>query len=165
MMCRRSLRCLFFLQRRHRSQPHGGRAAKPCSEPILRAGRRGHNGAPGLAGRPHVYSLDQNCQPEWYDFAEIRQYGSASAMCCARRKSRLQGGWKFRVSAWVKTSNVVGDESGATICWNGETRRKMVGWHLSDGLKGDHDWQRIEAITRLPENAAACHVACYVREA
>jgi hypothetical protein len=41
---------------------------------------------------------------------------------------------------------------------------KWLGGAYPTGIKGTHDWQRIEVITRLPESAATCHLACYVRQ-
>ena len=77
----------------------------------------------------------------------------------------VQAGWKCRASAWIKTQNIAGDESGATICleWQGKDG-KWLGGVYPAGIKGTRDWTRVEAITRLPEDAASCSVACYVRE-
>ena len=118
----------------------------------------------GWQGDPQVYSIDQAAGRSGTAALKYVNPDPKRYVLCTQ-KVPLQGGWKCRVSAWVKTSNVVGDESGATVCleWGGQDG-KWLGGVYPTGIKGDHDWQQIEAITRLPENATACNVACYVRE-
>ena len=115
-------------------------------------------------GTPQVYSLD----------AAVARSGKASLKYVNRDPQRyvlctqkvpVQPGWKCRVSAWIKTQDLAGDESGATICleWQGKDG-KWLGGVYPTGIKGTRDWTRVEAITRLPDDAASCHVACYVRQ-
>jgi hypothetical protein len=115
-------------------------------------------------GDHQVYSLDR----------EVSRDGAAALRCVnddpkryvlCTQKVPLQAGWKCRVSAWIKTKDVVGDESGATICLEWQDRSgKWLGGVYPAGIKGTQDWNRIEAITRLPDNAASCNLACYLRQ-
>jgi len=120
--------------------------------------------AQGWQGNRQIFSLDP----------EVTRSGTASLkyvntdakryVLCTQ-KVPLQAGWKCRVSAWVKTEKVIGEDSGATICleWQGKDGKWLGGVYPS-GVKGTRDWTRIEAITRLPEDAASCNLACYVRQ-
>jgi len=118
----------------------------------------------GWRGDRQVYSLDREVGRSG---AASLKYVNADAkryVLCTQ-KVPLRAGWKCRVSAWVKTKELIGEESGATICleWQGKDG-KWLGGVYPGGVKGTHDWQRIEAIARLPENAASCNLACYVRQ-
>jgi len=114
-------------------------------------------------GAPQVYALDTT----------VTRSGTASLKYVNRDPQRyvlctqkvpVQAGWKCRVSVWIKTQDIAGDESGATICleWQGKDG-KWLGGVYPTGIKGTRDWTRVEAITRLPDDAASCNVACYVR--
>jgi hypothetical protein len=72
----------------------------------------------------------------------------------------------YEVSAWGRTENVVGDDSGATVCleWYAEDGQ-YVGGHYPAGFKGTTDWQQLQSVSgRVPANAARCSVTCYVRK-
>jgi hypothetical protein len=82
-----------------------------------------------------------------------------------RQTARLEPGWKCRFSVWVKTKDLVGQESGATICLEWSDRNgKWLGGCYPTGVKGTTDWTRIEGVARLPKEAGACHLNCYVRK-
>ncbi len=82
---------------------------------------------------------------------------------CAQKLS-LQPGWKTRISAWVKTKDLVGPDSGATICleWT-DSSGKWLGGAYPDGVKGTRDWTRVETVARIPENAGSVTLSCYAR--
>lgn len=118
----------------------------------------------GWSGSPQVYSLDRsagrtgttalkfvNDQPQRY--------------CLCSQKVPVQPGWKCRFSVWVKTRDVVGEDSGATICmqWSDKQGKWLGGSHPS-GVKGTHDWTRVAAVARVPEEAGSVSVTCYVRK-
>ena len=81
------------------------------------------------------------------------------------QKVSVQPGWKVRFGVWIKSQDIQGEESGATICleWQGKDG-KWLGGAYPAGVRGTHDWTRVETITRLPEDATSCIVACYVRQ-
>ncbi len=83
----------------------------------------------------------------------------------ASQKIPLRAGWKYRISVWVKTRDLVGEESGATVCveWRGDDG-KWLGGVYPGGVKGTSDWTRIEGIARLPKGARECTLSCYVRQ-
>jgi len=78
---------------------------------------------------------------------------------------KLKSGWKCRFSAWVKTEKIAGADSGASICleWSGADG-KWLGGTYPKGVKGTGDWTKIEAVTRVPPNAASFSLSCYVRK-
>jgi hypothetical protein len=78
---------------------------------------------------------------------------------------KLKGGWKCRFSVWVKTQNIAGDDSGASICleWSGADG-KWLGGMYPKGVKGTRGWTNIQGVTRIPPQAASFSLSCYVRK-
>jgi hypothetical protein len=115
-------------------------------------------------GTPQVYSLDAGVARTGKASLKFANQDPQRYVLCTQ-KVPVQVGWKCRVSAWIKTQDIAGSESGATICleWQGKDG-KWLGGVYPAGVKGTHDWTRVEAITRLPEDATSCSVACYVRK-
>ncbi|NLX96351.1 MAG: hypothetical protein GXY83_09255 [Rhodopirellula sp.] len=83
----------------------------------------------------------------------------------AGQKISLRAGWKYRIGVWVKTDQLAGEESGATVCveWR-DNHGKWLGGMYPAGVKGTSDWTRIEGIARLPKEAGDCTLSCYVRQ-
>lgn len=83
----------------------------------------------------------------------------------ASQKIALRPGWKYRIRVWVKTEDLRGQESGATVCveWR-DSHGKWLGGVYPSGVKGTRDWTRIEAVTRLPQEARDPTLSCYVRQ-
>lgn len=115
-------------------------------------------------GAPQAYSLDGSVARSGkaslkYDNADAKRY----VLCT--QKVALEPGWKCRFGVWIKTEDIKGDESGATICLEWQDKDgKWLGGAYPTGIRGTKDWTRVEGVTRLPENAATCNVACYVRQ-
>lgn len=114
-------------------------------------------------GLPQVYSRDATTSKSGkaslkYENADANRY-----VLCWQRVP-VNPGWKVRFSVWIKTRGIRGDDTGATVCleWQGKDG-KWLGGSYPSGVRGDQDWTRVEAITRLPEEAASCQVSCYVR--
>lgn len=118
----------------------------------------------GWYGTPQVYSVDRNTARSGkaslkYENADPKRY------VLYTQKVPVQPGWKCRFGVWVRTQDIKGSESGATICleWQGKDG-KWLGGAYPAGIRGTKDWTRIETITRLPEDATSCQVSCYVRQ-
>jgi hypothetical protein len=64
----------------------------------------------------------------------------------------------------VKTEDLRGDESGATVCveWRDQQGQWLGGVYPS-GVKGTRDWTRVEAVIRLPQEARDFTLSCYAR--
>ncbi len=79
----------------------------------------------------------------------------------------LKNGKRYEYSVWVKTLDVKGADSGATICieWH-DANGKWLGGSYARGFKGTTDgWRQVKGITAsIPENAAGCTVTCYLRK-
>lgn len=82
---------------------------------------------------------------------------------CAQ-KLPVGPGWKCRFSAWIKTRDIQGLETGATICmeWSGPDG-KWLGGCYPDGIRGTRDWTHIESLACLPPQAQNVRISCYVR--
>lgn len=113
---------------------------------------------------PAVYSRDQ----------QVRRSGSASlryknddpnrySLCS--QKVDWKPGAKYRFSVWVKTQNIEGEDSGATICveWC-DAEGKWLGGRYPSGVRGNSDWRRVEGVARVPENVTRVTLKCYVRK-
>ena len=118
----------------------------------------------GWYGPVPVYSIDR----------DVHRTGSASLKyvnpdagryCLASQKVDPRPGRKYRFGVWVKTAEIAGPESGATICLEWQDKDgKWLGGAYPQGVKGTADWTRVEGITRVPEDAASFSLLCYVRE-
>ena len=74
-------------------------------------------------------------------------------------------GAAYRIRAWIKTKEIAGEESGATICleWR-DAKGKHIAGCYPKGVKGTADWTLVEGISPpLPEEAASMVIQCYVR--
>jgi hypothetical protein len=78
----------------------------------------------------------------------------------------LEVGRRYEISVWVKTEDLKGDDTGATVCveWS-NTAGEWAGGYYPAGLKGTNDWKLLTATTGpIAPEAASCHLACYVRK-
>ena len=78
----------------------------------------------------------------------------------------LEPGKSYECSVWVKTEDVQGDDTGATICleWWAEDGSYLGGSDPA-GIKGTSDWRQVRGVSgRVPEKAARCNVTVYVRK-
>jgi hypothetical protein len=96
-----------------------------------------------------------------YVNADAARYQLAS---CALPK---EPGAHYEFEVWVRTENVQGDDSGATVCleWY-DTQGGYLGGAYPAGVKGSNSaWTRVHGESRkTPENAERCTVTCYVRK-
>ena len=114
-------------------------------KPVYRfVGGAGRNGSRGLAF--------ENSDPGFYSFPS--------------QTVGLQPGCCYAFEVWVRTENLVGDESGASVCieWSGPDGQWMGGAY-PDGVRGTSDgWTRVQGFTRaLPTNATHIVIEPYVR--
>jgi hypothetical protein len=117
----------------------------------------------GWSGDPEVYSRD----PDGGRAGASLRYSNTDAKryrLCSQRVP-VQAGRKYRFSVWIKTRDIAGDENGATICleWRG-ANNKWLGGDYPHGIQGTQDWKRIEGVVRVPDDAAAASLSCYVRQ-
>ncbi|MBD3293481.1 MAG: hypothetical protein GF393_11195 [Armatimonadia bacterium] len=79
----------------------------------------------------------------------------------------LEPGRRYDVRAWVRTEDVQGEDTGATVCleWN-DAAGDYLGGYYPPGEKGDTaEWTQVGGISRrVPEEAASIRVICYVRK-
>ena len=105
------------------------------------------------AGRSGTRALAfENDDPNFYSFPGQR--------------IELKAGKSYRYEVWVRTEDLKGDESGASICieWNGPDG-KWLGGAYASGVKGTADWTRIQGITPpIPKEAQGFRVNPYVRK-
>ncbi len=115
------------------------------------------------SGDTSVYSI---CRDVAHSGAVSLKYVNADAnrYRLATQKLNLIPGQKYRISAWVKTEDLQGQESGATICleWSDATGKHMGGIYPG-GPRRTSDWKHVEACARVPKEARSFGLACYAR--
>ncbi len=78
----------------------------------------------------------------------------------------LKAGHAYEYQVWVKTENLTGNESGATVCieWS-DANGKWLGGAYVNGVKGTKDWTCVKGVTdKVPKEAASARVSPYVRK-
>ncbi len=78
----------------------------------------------------------------------------------------LKAGHVYEYEVWVRTENLSGSETGATVCleWY-DAKGRWVGGAYASGVKGTRDWTCVKGITdKLPKGAAKARVSPYVRK-
>ena len=117
----------------------------------------------GWHGDPVVYAGDAQKRHSGTSSLRYANKDASRYRLCSQ-KVPARAGWKCRFGAWIKTKDILGAESGATVCldWQ-DARGKWLGGSYPHGIKGTHDWTHLEEVTRIPEDAAAVTLACYVR--
>ncbi len=127
---------------------------------------RGAEGLPeGWNGPPNVYShITSPVHSGSGALQFVNPDPNNYALC--RQAIPLEPGKMYEFSAWIKCEDIVGMDSGATICLEWYTQDdKYLGGSYPSGIKGTRDWTQIRAISgRVPENATKCYVLCYVRK-
>ena len=104
----------------------------------------GRNGTRGLCY--------ENDDPKFYSFP-----GQSLA---------LKAGRAYEFEVWVRTENLQGEDSGATVCieWC-DAKGKWRGGAYPSGVKGTSGWTRVKGITgRIPKDATSVRVNPYVRK-
>ncbi|NOZ21470.1 MAG: hypothetical protein GXP25_10330 [Planctomycetes bacterium] len=78
----------------------------------------------------------------------------------------LEKGRRYAIEGWVRTENVKGEGTGATICieFYGADNKFLGGCYPS-GKKGTNtEWQRVRAVSkRVPQEMVRSHMLCYMR--
>jgi len=76
----------------------------------------------------------------------------------------VKAGHRYRFSVWVKTQNLTGQGTGATICLEWQDKAgKWLGGSYPDGRKGTCNWTKVKGEAVVPEEAGSCTLTCYVR--
>jgi len=117
----------------------------------------------GWHGDRQVYAIDTEVRRSGKSSLRLINTDPGRYVLCSQ-KVGLHPGWKCRFGVWVKTKDLQGPESGATICleWH-DAGGKWLGGSYPKGIKGTRDWTEVEETARVPEKAASVTLSCYVR--
>jgi hypothetical protein len=112
-----------------------------------------------------VYTRDTDVSRSGQAALQYQNSDPEKYIICSRPVA-LEKGCIYVFSAWVRTQDVQGGDSGATLCIEYRDREgKYLGGSYPPGVKGDTDWTRVEGRTgRVPEDAASMTISCYVRK-
>jgi hypothetical protein len=73
-------------------------------------------------------------------------------------------GMQYCYSTWIKTRDVRGEDTGATVCMEWSGAKGWLGGHYASGKKGDCDWFQIEGVTApIPKEATSVRIHLYLR--
>ena len=126
------------------TEPSGATVAWPERKPVYRfADGAGREGSRGL--------VFENSDPKFYSFPS--------------QALDLQRGCCYAYEVWVRTENLVGEESGAAVCMEWYDGSKYLGGAYAEGVRGtSKGWQRVHGFTRaIPTNATRVSISPYVR--
>lgn len=117
----------------------------------------------GWGGDKRVYSRAEGAGREGGATLKFESSDPTRYVLCTQTVP-VRPGWKYCFSGWVKTREISGEESGATLCmeWS-DAQGKWLGGSYPSGVKGTHDWRRVEGIVRIPAEARTVRLSCYVR--
>jgi hypothetical protein len=117
----------------------------------------------GWHGDRQVYAIDTQVHRSGKSSLRLTNTDPGRYALCSQ-KVPLRPGWKCRFGVWVKTKDIQGPESGATICleWH-DANGKWLGGSYPAGIKGTRDWTEIDETTRVSEKAASVTLSCYAR--
>lgn len=124
----------------------------------------GRNAA-GWRGVPDVYSRDTSVSHSGGAALKYVNTNPKRYELCSQ-PIPLRPGRRYEISAWIKTQDIAGEDSGATVCleWHDKAGRYLGGFYPA-GFKGTTDWKLLHAVSvRVPPQAAGCSVTCYVRK-
>ncbi len=124
---------------------------------------RGQNGLPAEWNGPAaVYCRDE----------AVKRSGAASLKFVNPDASRyvlrtqrlpLKPGRRYELSAWIKTENISGTGSGATIALEWADDSVYLGHVVRAGFKGTTDWQQLKCGSGcVPDKATRCQVTIFV---
>ena len=139
----------------------GAKGSELVTDPSFEQPINGAKG--GWRGDSKVYSIDTEVSRSGKSSLRFVNSDSGRYRLCSQ-KVALKPGWKVHFGAWVKTKDVQGSESGATVCLEWQNAEgKYIGGSYPKGVQGTRDWTHVEATSRLPENAVSVALNCYVR--
>ncbi len=136
--------------------------------PLTNAGfeQPGQDGLPAAwGGNPRIYSRDTSVSHTGRASLKYVNDDPKRYQLCGQ-PIRLEPGHMYAFSAWVKTKDVKGKDSGATLCveWS-DAQRKYIGGSHPPGVRGTNDWTLVKGLTRrIPDNARNVHITCYLRK-
>ncbi len=112
-----------------------------------------------------VYGPDQSLSRTGRQSLKFVNDDPGRYLLCTQPVEIVPGGM-YELEGWVKTADVRGPDSGATLCleWQ-DAEGKYLGGYYPEGRKGDTpEWTRVVGSRiRVPAEAASAHVTCYVR--
>ena len=87
-----------------------------------------------------------------------------AAYLLASQSTPLEPGRKYRFGVWIRTRDVKGGDTGATICLEWLAGARVIGGIYLDGRKGDQEWFHLEGLSGpIPAEATSGLVTLYLR--
>lgn len=122
--------------------------------------------AQGWRYDPAVYSVSADRPHSGGQCLHYANRDAGRYTLCSRTVE-LEPGRMYEMSAWVRTEDIRGSETGAGICLEWSTADgRWLGGSYPKGIRGTRDqWTRVTGITGIvPKEAERFTVSCYVRK-
>jgi len=125
-----------------------------AANPSFEIGRKNSPLPERWNGPTQVYSMDRSVHRSGRASLKFANSDAKRYALCSQQVT-LRPGRKYRFSVLVRTRDISGPESGATICleWQ-DAQSKWLGGSYPSGVKGTHDWTRVEGVARVPTNVS-----------
>ena len=83
---------------------------------------------------------------------------------CTQTVSGARPGRRYNASDWVKSANISGPGTGATICVEYADKKGYLGGIYPPGVAGTTDWTLVSDVVYVPETAVSVSLSVYTRE-
>ena len=83
---------------------------------------------------------------------------------CTQVVKGAAAGRRYKASVWVKSANISGTDSGATLCVEFAGKGGYIGGSYPKGVKGATDWTQVTSVAQVPMEATSVRLSVYTRK-
>ncbi len=137
--------------------------SKRCSNPGFEE-LNSNNMPISWSGDQKIFSIDNRTSYKGKNSLKFKNYDPAIYKTYYQKLNIIPGG-KYKFSAYIKTKNIVGEDTGASIClqW-ADKNGNWLGGAYPFGIKGNNNWTYVEDETQVSIEASSGGIYCYVRK-
>lgn len=98
--------------------------------------------------------------------AAMRQSDGDAAEChtCSQVAEGFVAGRRYNASAWIKSANITGGDTGASVCVEYSGKNGYISGIYPAGVKGATDWTSVSGIADVPVEATSVTISVYTRK-
>jgi hypothetical protein len=83
---------------------------------------------------------------------------------CTQVVKGAAAGRRYKASVWVKSANISGTDSGATLCVEFAGKSGYIRGSYPKGVKGATDWTQVTSVAQVPMEATSVSLSVYTRK-